>query len=111
MYVVIESWTPKAAFLDASRQTRTDFFARLTAALDGSAAQGIRPLGWGRTDPAGEHGSRHAWFAVWETTDAAAADAFLGGVAASGWYEYFDQTNVRGELRPVGDVVDEHVAL
>lgn len=111
MYVVVEAWTPKPAFLTAPPTQRADFFAALDAGIAALGSTGVEPLGWGRTDPSGEHGSEHDWFAVWQVRDAAAADTFLAGVLASGWYDYFEQTNLRGELRPVADVVREHIGL
>jgi hypothetical protein len=39
------------------------------------------------------------------------ADVFLAGVESSGWYTYFEQSNVVGELRPADAVLAEHLAL
>lgn len=111
MYIVVEAWTPRPAFFSALPEQRAAFFATLDAGIAALAATGVEPLGWGRTDPSAEHGSEHDWFAVWRVRDTAAADTFLASVSASGWYDYFAQTNLRGELRPVAEVVGEHIAL
>lgn len=111
MHVVVETWTPRPAFLATSPQTREAFFEGLNAGMAEMAAKGIESLGWGTVEPSKENGTEHSWFAVWRMPDAATADAFLAAVAASGWYDYFEQTNVRGELRSAGDVIAEHVAL
>lgn len=72
---------------------------------------GVTALGWGRIDPSSHYGTAHRWFAVWQLRDIKAADHFLAAVAASGWYDYLDQTNIQGELRPAADVILEHLAL
>ena len=115
MYAVVEAWTPKPTFFALSRSERAAFFADLATKAGSLAASGVEPLGWGRTDPGGEsdleHGSGHEWFAVWQVPDGVAADAFFAGVASSDWYDYFEQTNTRGELRSVEAVVAELVDL
>ena len=111
MYVVVEAWTPKPAFLSLPRSERAQFFAALAEGVAGLAVAGVEPLGWGTNVATGEHDSTHGWFGIWQVADTAAANGFLAGVASSGWYDYFQQTNVHGELRPVEAVIAELVAL
>lgn len=42
---------------------------------------------------------------------AAQSDIFLGGVAASGWYDWFDQTNLRAELLAPEEAMTVHLEL
>lgn len=111
MYVVVEEWSPKPAFLSASPERRAAFFEALTAGISDMDQAGVTALGWGRIDPSSHYGTPHRWFAVWQLRDRKAADFFLAAVATSGWYDYFDQTNIQGELRPAADVINEHLAL
>jgi hypothetical protein len=67
-------------------------------------------LGWGRVEPAAQSAS-YEWFAVWQAPSREVADVFLAGVESSGWYTYFEQSNVVGELRPADAVIAEHLAL
>lgn len=111
MDLVVELWTPKPAFLAASPEVRKRIAAGVRAGVAEMAAGGIRSLGWGRIGATAEHPSGHDWFAVWETPSAEAARAFFDGVAASGWYEWFDQVNASGTALSVDDALDAHVAL
>jgi hypothetical protein len=110
MYMVIETWTPKPAFFAAGKETRNNLFAGIQEAMKQLAEIGVVTLGWGRAEPA-SHSTSYEWFAVWQAPSKELADAFLDGVEKSGWYTYFEQSNVVGELRSVEAVAAEHVAL
>lgn len=110
MYVAVETWTPKPAFFAADEKTRKNLFAEIQGAIKELAEIGVVTLGWGRVEPAA-HSTSYEWFAVWQAPSRELADGFLGGVESSGWYTYFEQSNVVGELRSVDAVVAEHLAL
>ncbi|MFE5085975.1 DUF6616 family protein [Streptomyces mirabilis] len=110
MYVVVETWTPKPAFFAADEKARNDLFTGIQEAMKQLAEIGFVTLGWGRVEPAA-HSASYEWFAIWQAPSREVADAFLSGVESSGWYTYFEQTNVVGELRPAEAVIAEHLAL
>jgi hypothetical protein len=110
MYVVVETWTPKPAFFAADEKARNDLFAGIQEAMKQLADIGFVTLGWGRVEPAAQSAS-YEWFAVWQAPSREVADVFLAGVESSGWYTYFEQSNVVGELRPAEAVLAEHLAL
>ncbi|MFG2884561.1 DUF6616 family protein [Streptomyces sp. NPDC048297] len=111
MYVVVETWTPKQAFLAADEETRQALFAGIQDAMKQLAAVDVVTLGWGRTDEAVQNGTEYQWFAVWQAPSKALVDGFLDGVDRSGWYTYFEQTNIVGELRSADAVMAEHLTL
>jgi hypothetical protein len=110
MHTVIEQWTPKQAFLDATDEERGALFAKVGASLTGLEEIGARCIG-ASSAQAAPRASDHTWFAVWEMPDAAAVDSFFEVVEASGWFDYFDQANTVGELTPIADVLGQHMAL
>ncbi|MDV9168997.1 DUF6616 family protein [Streptomyces sp. W16] len=110
MYVVVETWTPKPAFFAATEEARNDLFTGIQEAMKQLAGIGFVTLGWGRVEPASRSAS-YEWFAVWQAPSREVADVFLNGVESSGWYTYFEQSNVVGELRPAETVIAEHLAL
>ncbi|GLV75554.1 MULTISPECIES: DUF6616 family protein [Streptomyces] len=111
MYVVIETWTPRPAFLAADEETRNTLFAGVREAMRQLAETGVVTLGWGSVDRPAPHSTPHEWFAVWQAPSKELADGFLDGVERSGWYTYFEQSNVVGELRSFEAVEAEHRAL
>ncbi|MFD3309561.1 DUF6616 family protein [Streptomyces sp. NPDC058656] len=110
MYVVVETWTPKPAFFAAGEKALNDLFTGIQEAMKQLADIGFVTLGWGRLEPAAQPSS-YEWFAVWQAPSREVADVFLAGVESSGWYDYFEQTNLVGELRPAETVIAEHLAL
>jgi hypothetical protein len=111
MYVVVETWTAKQEFLAAPLKTKQELFAEIKAAMAEMAQVGIITLGWGSVDRSAGHSADYDWFAVWQAPNAELANAFLQGVERSGWYNWFEQVNVLGELRTVDAVAAEHIAL
>lgn len=111
MHVVIETWTPKEKWLATDEETRRRFFDEVREGMAEMSKAGIETLGWGRVDQDADRPSAHEWFAVWRTPNSATSAAFLEGVDRSGWYEYFEQVNVVGELLPAENAMDVHVAL
>ncbi|WP_147995542.1 DUF6616 family protein [Streptomyces sp. uw30] len=110
MHIVVETWTPKPAFYAADEETLTNLFAGIQEAMKQLAEIGVVTLGWGRVEPA-PLSTSYEWFAVWQAPSRELADGFLSGVESSGWYDYFEQTNLVGELRSGEAVMAEHLAL
>lgn len=111
MYVLVESWTPKQTWLDLDAADREEFTAGVRAAIAEMAEGGIETLGWGVNDDDAPHRLDRTYVAVWRMPSREHARALEEGIEGSGWYGYFDQVNVRAELRPAADVLDEHVRL
>jgi hypothetical protein len=101
---------PQARVLRRRREARKNLFAGIQGAIKQLAEIGVVTLGWGRVEPAA-HSTSYERFAVWQAPSRELADGFLGGVESSGWYTYFEHSNVVGELRSVNAVVAEHLAL
>ncbi|TDC13427.1 hypothetical protein E1265_28035 [Streptomyces sp. 8K308] len=111
MHIVVEIWTPKPAFLDTPPDIREQIVGSVQEGVSQMAAVGITTLGWGRIAPTEDHPSGHDWFAVWQIPTAELVDTFFAGITESGWYEWFDQINVSGQLETVEDVLKSHLSL
>ncbi len=110
MYLMIEAWTPKPAWLALTEQERADYVAGVGEGVGGLAAQGVTSLGWGLIDEA-SRGTEHTAFAVLECGSREGCDALRSTIAAAGWYEYFDQVDFGGEAGPPDAVLRHHVEL
>ncbi|MGC0362037.1 hypothetical protein ABH922_000021 [Rhodococcus sp. 27YEA15] len=102
VFVVVELWKANAAFANLSRSDRIELFEGVRNSV--KSLDGCTTLGWGRIDGSGDsRASGFDWFAIWEV---ASVEYFLDSVQGSGWYDYFDQVNVHGELKSVDEVSD-----
>jgi hypothetical protein len=110
MYLMIEAWTPKPAWLALTETERAEYVAGVGEGVAALAAQGVSSLGWGLVDEA-SRGLDHTAFAVWECGSRAGCDALRAAIAAAGWYEYFDQVDFGGEAGPPDAVLRHHIAL
>ena len=111
MYIVVETWTPKQSWLDLEEEGKRAFFDGIRDAMRQMSGAGIETLGWGRVDSTADRSTSYDWFAIWQAPTAELAAMFLDGVARSGWYDLFEQTNVVGELGSVDRAVDGHLEM
>jgi hypothetical protein len=110
MHTIIELWTPTDTFLALAVEERKTFFNALGTNIERLEEAGVSSMGWGRIEPIA-NSVGYDWFAVWRAPDLMAATEFLDGVAASGWYGYFHQEVVLGELLPVGEAIAQHIGV
>ncbi len=111
MYTFIEAWTPNENWKNLPEADRRAFMTGVRDAIDQMAEGGITTLGWGANDADTPHRLDQTYVAVWQAPSAEAIAALEGGIEASGWYDYFDQINLRSDLRPADEIMDEHVAM
>ena len=110
MYLFIEAWTPKPAWLALSREEREAYVSRLTGGMPELQAAGIEVVGWGFSD-GDARGTQHVAFAVWRCPSRQAANQLRQAVERSRWYEYFEQLDLGGEVQSPEVVLEHHVDL
>lgn len=96
-HYLTELYAAKPAWLALSPQERQQFFNAIGFAMPALSALGVEPLALGKVDQSKLHSATHPFFAVWRCPDDAALEALVGGIAQSGWHEYFDTINAGGE--------------
>lgn len=94
-HILIEQWKIKAAWLALGVDQRQDYVQNTVQGMETIMPLGIRALGWGFVDRV-EHGSGYDFWSAWELDSQKAVDAFLAGLKAAGWYDYFEQENITG---------------
>ncbi|MEM9609724.1 MAG: DUF6616 family protein [Actinomycetota bacterium] len=109
MYHFIEAWTPNDRWAALSTEDRRAFMDGVAGAIAQMAEGGITTLGWGTNDADTPNRMDHQYVAVWQAPSLEAIEALEAGVQASGWYDFFDQVNLRTDLRPASEVMDDHV--
>jgi hypothetical protein len=112
MHVFIELWTPKPNWESIGTADRGALMQRLgevTAPVIQAGA--VEVLGWGEADASIDHPESHRYFAVWRAPRREALDRLREVIAREGWYDYFEQVNVTGELSAPEVVIGQHLAM
>lgn len=92
-HYLIELYTPKPAWLRLPASDRQAFLDAIAQAMAGMAEQGIELLTLAETDAGIDQASPHRYLGIWRFAGRQSRDALLAGIAASGWYAYFDHLN------------------
>ena len=111
MYYTVVLWTPKLAWLDLSPEERGTYVGSIGPAMQKHAAMGIDITVMATNDADTDHRAPYSYFSIVQSPDEAAAKAFEADVRAAGWYDYFDQVNVRGVARSAEEVIGEHIGM
>jgi len=101
--IFVELYKYRQEWLDLSAAERESFVGQLAGAVRTLQAQGVEVLGYGVNDPDTDRRAAYDFFSVYRVPDVQIQRLFEAGIAASGWYTYFDQVNVSGPaLTPAG---------
>ena len=111
MYILVEQWTPKTKWLQASAEERGAFMQGVGGAMVELSKLGVETLAWSLNDPDTSHRADWNYFAVWKFPSLEASHAFENAVEQSGWYDYFEHKNMRGKWETPEAVIGQHMAL
>ena len=111
MYTLVEIWSPKASWLNATLAERQAFMSGVGQAMQQLDAMGVETLAWCNNDSDTSHRSDHSFFAVWRFPSLEVAKGFEATVQASGWYAYFEHRNLRGLTQTPESVIAEHMSM
>lgn len=111
MRVLVELYTPKAAWLALASDERSRYLAGVREAVAGLGAAGVSCFALGRVHHGVDRAAPHTDFGVWTARDDGALRLFLDGLGASGWYDHFDHVNGAGPNEGLEHHLSEHQAL
>lgn len=98
MYLFIEAWKPTQAWLNLSKEERTNYVAAVGGAIQQLTDAGVEIVGWGMNDEDTDKHNGFDYFAVWKFPNKEMVKQFEETVSAAGWYNYFTQVNASGTL-------------
>lgn len=99
-HLYVELWTPKQTWLDLSKEERQEYFNKVGGEMQKLANEGIKVLGFAINDKETPYRSKHQYVAVWQMPSKKHVEMLEESVSQTGWYNYFEQVNARGELIP-----------
>lgn len=96
MKYYIETFTPKPAWLESSKEERAAYMERIAISSQPLIDQGGELVLMSENDSDTVQGLKHQFFVIWKfPTDELAKDFEILGLK-EGWYDYFDQSNIKG---------------
>lgn len=96
MKYYIEAWNARQAWLGLSQEERGAYIAQLGPAIQQLTEQGVEIITWAINDGDTDNRLGYDFFAVWKFPSDEMAKNFEGLVHGAGWYNYFDQVNMKG---------------
>jgi hypothetical protein len=95
--VFIELYNYRHAWAKCSESERTDFAKKIVEAVKGLKSAGVDVVGYGMNSPETDRRAPYDFFCVYRVPNAGFQREFERKIAASGWYDYFEQVNVSGD--------------
>jgi hypothetical protein len=111
MYLYVELWKARPAWLALSQDERKDWLDKTLAGLQEQLSSGVEPVGLASNDEDTPYSSGYSLFAVWKMSNKEMAQQFENFVEAAGWHKYFEQVNARGETLEMEPFVSAHLNM
>jgi hypothetical protein len=112
MHLFIELFTSKAEWLELTPEQRGEYLQRvgpnMQALLD---EPGVEMIGVGWADPDTRHHAGYDVYSVWKLPDRASVRRLEQSIQDDGWYDYFEQVNVSGELEDMPTMMQRLATL
>lgn len=96
MYMYLELWSARDEWLKLSEQERKDYFERVSGVIADLSESGSETLAFALSDTDTDRRAGYEYLALWKMPDRATAVEFERRLNELGWYDLFDQENMRG---------------
>ncbi len=111
MYLYVEMWKARPAWLALGQAEREQFFATVGQEIGNQLGAGAELVGVARNDTDTPHRADYDYVAVWKIPDMERVHAFAETWVRVGFHTYFDQEDVRGELMAPEAFIGHHLGL
>jgi hypothetical protein len=109
MYLFVECWKARPEWLALNTEARGNYMAELGKGIEALLKSGVEIVSWSMNDLDTSNRASFDYFAVWKFPTKELATGFENIVQQSGWYNYFEQVNLKGELsspdRCIGQII------
>jgi hypothetical protein len=107
MHLYVEMWKARPAWLAMEPDERAAFLARLEPMVMKLVDEGMQLIGFAVTDADVPHGAAdYPYMSVWRMPTLDLVRAYEQAVEATGWHDYFDQTNARGSVQTAAALLE-----
>ena len=91
--IFIELYNYRPAWAKCPESERTDFAKKVVEAVKALKSAGVEVIAYGMNSPDTDRRAPYDFFCVYRVRE------FERQIAASGWYDYFEQVNVSGDAQ------------
>lgn len=105
MHLFIEICRPKTSWLSLNKSAREDFLQPVGALMRRLESEGTEIIAWGFNDEDTPHRAKYDFFAALKFPNIEDAERYEKTFAAAGWYNYFEQINVLGEMESYSETL------
>ncbi len=94
-HYLIELYTPKPSWLTLTDDAKQAYLDQVKQGMAALSAAGVQVLALAPAQPntQPQYDSRHRYVGIWAFPNDELRQMLLQGIAASGWYDYFDHVN------------------
>lgn len=111
MYLFVECWKSRPEWLALTPDARGAYMTALGSGIGELLKAGVEIVTWSMNDPDTSNRAPFDYFAVWKFPTKEGAAMFEQVVQQSGWYNYFDQVNLKGELSTPNVCIEQMIRL
>ena len=111
MKTYIELWRATDAWIVLSKNERANYLGLLAPAIQQLIDSGAEIVAWGENESTTFNRAPYDFFAVWKFPSAASIERFEKMVEGAGWYTYFDQVNIQGDVLAPQPVLDKMISI
>ena len=97
--IFIELYNYRPAWAKCPEGERTDFAKKIVEAVKGLKSAGVDVVAYGMNSPDTDRRAPYDFFCVYRVPNVGFQREFERQIAASGWYDYFEQVNVSGDAQ------------
>jgi len=110
MYLYVELWKARPAWLALSAAQRADYMKQVEPAIGQLLGAGIELLGFALADADTLHDADYTYLAAWRMPSRELAVLLEQAVDGASWHVYFEQVNARGPIMAPPDALAHMVA-
>jgi len=100
MQTLIIIWQPNANWNSLGEIEKRDYLKNLNNAVNAARSNGLMTLGWSKIDNSLNKAPAEGFVGVFAVSNSEQIHELEKNISASGWYDYFDSTNV--SINPQG---------
>jgi hypothetical protein len=105
MYLYVELWSARPAWLALSPEERAAYMDGIGPAIGQLLEAGIELLGFAVADQDALLASKHVYVGAWRMPSREHAILLEQAVDGARWHEYFEQVNARGAIMDPADAL------